>query len=56
MTPSSTAAILGRSVGIAFDDVPDQREVNAEVFVDQLVAHSRDLAPRDRVIMCPGFR
>ncbi len=40
----------------ALDDVPDEREINAEIFVDQLVAHSRDLAPRDRVIVCPGFR
>jgi hypothetical protein len=23
--------------------------------VDQLVAHPRDLSPRDRVIACPGF-
>jgi hypothetical protein len=40
----------------ALDDVPDQREVNAEVFVDQLVAHPRDLSPRDQVIACSGFR
>ena len=32
---------------ITLDDVPNQREINTEVFVDQLVAHPGDLAPRD---------
>lgn len=41
---------------LALDDIPYEHEINAEVFVDQLVAHPCDLPPRDRVIARSGFR
>jgi len=33
-----------------------KREIDAEVFVNQLVPHPRDLAPRDRIVVCLCFR
>jgi hypothetical protein len=30
---------------VTIDHVPDESEINPEVFVDQLVAHPRDLPP-----------
>lgn len=40
---------------VALHDVPDQLEVDAEVLVDELVPHARDLPRRDLWIKRPGL-